>query len=117
MYATDRQTSLRGQHRWLLRLLRVCVALLILVALAAGAGWLWLRRAMQAQLPQLDGDRRTIAIMAPVTVQRDHQGVPHISAATVDDLITAQAYITAQDRLWQMDMMRRVAAGKRTSSA
>src|SRR5882757_8301308 len=67
---------------------------------------------MQAQLPQLDGDRHTIAVTQPVTVQRDHQGVPHISAATVDDLIAAQAYVTAQDRLWQMDMMRRVAAGE-----
>ncbi|HEX4582772.1 MAG TPA: hypothetical protein VH139_11975, partial [Acidobacteriaceae bacterium] len=63
-------------------MLRLCLAALLLVALAAGAGVLWLRRAMQAQLPQLDGDRRTIAITEPVTVQRDHQGVPHISAAS-----------------------------------
>ncbi len=101
-----------AQRGWLFRVLRICLALVILVALAAGAGALWLRRAMQAQLPQLDGDRHTIAVTAPVTVQRDHQGVPHISAATVDDLIAAQAYVTAQDRLWQMDMMRRVAAGE-----
>jgi penicillin amidase len=95
-----------------LRLLRVCLALVILVALAAGAGALWLRRAMQAQLPQLDGDRRTIAVNQPVTVQRDHQGVPHLSAASIDDLLAAQGYVAAQDRLWQMDMMRRVAAGE-----
>ncbi len=50
--------------------------------------------------------------MQPVTVQRDHQGVPHIDAATIDDLIAAQGYVAAQDRLWQMDMMRRVAAGE-----
>ena len=112
MYATDRETKLRGQRRWIFRLLRICLAVLILVALAAGAGALWLRRAMQAQLPQLDGDHRTIAVNQPVDVQRDHQGVPHISAASIDDLIAAQGYVAAQDRLWQMDMMRRVAAGE-----
>ena len=112
VYATQRETRSRGQRGWLFRLLRVCLALIILVALALGAGALWLRRAMQAQLPQLDGDRRTFAVTKPVTVQRDHQGVPHISAASIDDLIAAQAYVTAQDRLWQMDMMRRVAAGE-----
>src|SRR6202012_2344579 len=67
---------------------------------------------MQAQLPQLDGDRHSIAGTQPVTVQRDHQGVPHLSAASIDDLIAAQGYVAAQDRLWQMDMMRRVAAGE-----
>jgi penicillin amidase len=102
----------RQKTGWFFRLLRVCLALLILAALAAGAGMLWLRRAMQAQLPQLDGDRHTVVVTQPVTVQRDHQGVPHIAAASVDDMIAAQGYVTAQDRLWQMDMMRRVAAGE-----
>jgi penicillin G amidase len=105
-------TLVRQKTGWFFRLLRVCLALLVLAALAAGAGMLWLRRAMQAQLPQLDGDRHTIAVTQPVTVQRDHQGVPHIAAASIDDMIAAQGYVTAQDRLWQMDMMRRVAAGE-----
>ncbi len=103
---------MRQKTGWFARLLRICLALLVLAALVAGAGALWLRRAMQAQLPQLDGDRHTIAVTQPVTVQRDHQGVPHIAAASVDDLIAAQGYVTAQDRLWQMDMMRRIAAGE-----
>ena len=97
---------------WLFRLVLAGVVLLIVAALGAGAGALWLRRAMQAQLPQLDGDRHTLAVTAPVAVQRDHQGVPHIVAESLDDLIAAQAYVTAQDRLWQMDMMRRAAAGE-----
>jgi penicillin amidase len=103
---------LRRKTGWFFRLLRVCLTVLLLVALAAGAGALWLRHAMQAQLPQLDGDRHTIAVTEPVTVQRDHQGVPHLSAASLDDLMAAQGYVAAQDRLWQMDMMRRVAAGE-----
>ncbi|HEX6773885.1 MAG TPA: penicillin acylase family protein, partial [Acidobacteriaceae bacterium] len=103
---------LSRNRSWLFRLVLASVVLLILAALVAGAAALWLRRAMQAQLPQLDGDRHTLAVIAPVTVQRDHQGVPHIAAASLDDLIAAQAYVTAQDRLWQMDMMRRAAAGE-----
>jgi penicillin G amidase len=107
---------LTRRHGWFLRLLRfclvACIVLLVLAAILAGAGALWLRHAMYAQLPQLDGERRTLTVNQPVTVQRDRQGVPHISAASIDDLIAAQGYVTAQDRLWQMDMMRRVAAGE-----
>src|SRR3984957_20668840 len=43
---------------------------------------------------------------------RDAHGVPHIEAATMDDLVEAQGYVVAQDRLWQMDMARRFAAGE-----
>ena len=103
---------MKGKRGGIARLLTVCLVLVVIIALALGVGLLWVRSAMQAQLPQLDGDRRTIAVVAPVTVQRDRYGVPHINAASLDDLIAAQGYVAAQDRLWQMDMMRRVAAGE-----
>jgi penicillin amidase len=51
-------------------------------------------------------------IHAPVSVIRDAQGVPHITASTLEDLLLAQGYVTAQDRLWQMDLTRRFAAGE-----
>ncbi len=44
-------------------------------------------------------------------VTYDAQGVPHIAAAQMPDLFFAQGYVTAQDRLWQMDMTRRYASG------
>jgi penicillin amidase len=47
-----------------------------------------------------------------VTVTRDGHGVPNIEATSLDDLLFAQGYVTAQDRLWQMDIMRRFAAGE-----
>jgi penicillin amidase len=47
-----------------------------------------------------------------VRVLRDEQGVPTIAAATLEDLFFAQGYVTAQDRLWQMDIMRRASAGE-----
>ena len=51
-------------------------------------------------------------LAAPVTVTRDSHGVPTIDAASVEDLFFAQGYVTAQDRLWQMDVMRRAGSGE-----
>src|SRR5262249_10165729 len=50
-------------------------------------------------------------LSGPVSVLRDKLGVPHIRAASYDDLFFAQGFVTAQDRLWQMDISRRYAAG------
>ena len=79
--------------------------------LAGAAGLLWLRAITQAALPALDGDLRISGLSAPVTVRRDAHGVPHIQAASQQDLFLAQGYVTAQDRLWQMDLLRRNANG------
>src|SRR6266849_2710362 len=85
----------------------VCV---LLVALIAGVWWLyWIAR---SPLPQLDGRVAVPGISAKVRVVRDERGVPTIEAATLEDLFFAQGYVTAQDRLWQMDIMRRAAAGE-----
>ncbi|MGH9495749.1 MAG: penicillin acylase family protein, partial [Candidatus Sulfotelmatobacter sp.] len=65
-----------------------------------------------AALPQLDGQIRLSGISAAVTVTRDLHGVPAIEAASFEDLFFAQGYVTAQDRLWQMDVMRRFASGE-----
>src|SRR5438309_7724057 len=48
----------------------------------------------------------------PVEILRDRWGVPHIYAQTVDDLFFAQGYITARDRLFQIDLWRRIGTGK-----
>ncbi len=51
-------------------------------------------------------------LKAPVLVLRDARGIPYITAANDDDLAFAQGYVTASDRLWQMDLLRRTAAGE-----
>jgi penicillin G amidase len=87
------------------------------VLLAGGAlAVQWFRTAARAAMPQLDGTLVVRGIMAPVTVVRDQHGVPSITAQSLDDLFFAQGYVTAQDRLWQMDMMRRFAAGELASA-
>src|SRR3954471_6034301 len=51
-------------------------------------------------------------LKANVTVRRDHRHIPYIEAANDSDLYFAQGYETASDRLWQMDLMRRLARGE-----
>jgi penicillin amidase len=100
------------RRRWLRLLLR-SLGVLVLLLIVLVAWWvLWLRSGARAALPQLDGDAHLAGLSAPVTVRRDGHGVPHIEAANVDDLFVAQGYVTAQDRLWQMDMYRRNANGE-----
>ena len=61
-------------------------------------------------LPQVSG-RLAAPISGPATIVRDAIGVPHISAASWEDALFLQGFVTAQDRLWQMDALRRLAAG------
>ena len=106
--ATTTLAAPRRPARLLLRGLAVVLVLLLMAA--AVAAW-WFYSAARASLPQLDGSVR-VAITAPVTVIRDAHGVPHITSANMEDLLFAQGYVTAQDRLWQMDMTRRYVAGE-----
>jgi penicillin amidase len=92
-----------------LRILYYAICLL-LVALIAAIWWrYWIAR---SPLPQLDGSIAVPGISSRIRVVRDEQGVPTIEAATLEDLFFAQGYVTAQDRMWEMDMMRRAAAGE-----
>jgi penicillin amidase len=71
-----------------------------------------LAAASRAALANIDGEARIEGLAQPVEVVRDRWGVPHIYAKTLDDLFTAQGYVAAQDRLWQLDLWRRVAMGE-----
>jgi len=106
------QPSRNRKPRWARILLVTAGGLVALLLLLAVAGVLWLHSAARAALPTLDGQVRLVGLKAPVTVQRDAHGVPHIEAANLDDLFVAQGYVTAQDRLWQMDAFRRNANGE-----
>ena len=87
---------------------RVAFAALVLIVLAAAGGYLHLRQS----LPQEEGELRLAGLAKPVEVLRDGYGVPHISAQSFADAIYALGYVHAQDRLWQMEVNRRTAAGR-----
>ncbi len=86
--------------------------MLVILLFAVLAGLAWFYSIARAALPQLDGSVKLSGLTAKVTVTRDTHGVPTIDASSFPDLFFAQGYVTAQDRLWQMDMMRRFAAGE-----
>jgi penicillin G amidase len=97
------------QKRSWIRVLTWPFAFLLVVLLIAMA---WCYSIAHSALPQLDGTLSVAGLAGPVTVTRDAHGVPTMDASSLPDLFFAQGYVTAQDRLWQMDTMRRFAAGR-----
>jgi penicillin amidase len=95
-----------------LRILRVVAFVLSLILLAVLGLCGWFYSLARSALPQLDGRLRVLGLTAPVKVIRDGHGSPVIDAANLDDLFFAQGYVTAQERWFQMDGMRRFAAGE-----
>ncbi len=83
----------------------------VIVGLAAviGIGWLVLTR---MSFPRTRGTVRLDGLTAPVIIQRDKYGVPHIYARTSRDLFFAEGYVHAQDRFWQMEFSRRIGEGR-----
>jgi penicillin amidase len=79
-----------------------------LFILTAAVAWWFVYR----PLPQLDGSISLSGLQQEVTVDRDGWGVPHVRAASVEDAAEAQGYVMAQDRLWQMDLLRRATRGQ-----
>jgi acyl-homoserine lactone acylase PvdQ len=96
---------LSGRARWLTG------AAIVLAALAAlPAAVLYL--ALRGSLPRLDGRIAVRGLRAPVTVERDALGVVTIEAANRDDLAFGTGFAHGEDRFFQMDLARRLAAGE-----
>ena len=100
-----RRSALRRALKVLSFLLTLLVAGIILLVV-------WFRHTAEASLAQMDGTITVSGLQSPVQVVRDLHGVPHLKAQALQDLFFAQGYVTAQDRLWQMDLTRRAVAGE-----
>lgn len=88
----------------------VLLTVLLTVALIAGAAaFFWHAR---SKLPQRSGTLSLQQLQAPVSVAYDARGVPHLRAQNETDLYRALGYVHAQDRLFQMEMVRRLARGE-----
>lgn len=92
-------------RKWLLRLFLAIVVLAGVVPLAA---YFWLR----TSLPLVSGTVQVGGTDGPIEIIRDAEGVPHIYATTDHDAFYGLGYVHAQDRLWQMEMQRRIGAGR-----
>jgi penicillin amidase len=92
-----------------LRLLASVLSVLLLLAVLAG-GWFYFR--MRASLPRLDGSAVVGGLSASLTIERDHLGVPTVRGANRADVSRGLGWLHAQDRFFQMDTLRRHAAGE-----
>ena len=90
--------------RHLVRYINLVILVLLLAAIGLVYWYAW------RPLPQRSGTIEG-GVSRPVTVRFDSLGEPHIQAASQDDALFAQGYVTAQDRLFQMDGLRRLTAG------
>lgn len=95
------------RKRW-----RIAFLSMLLLLILCGAALFKLYLIARSALPQVDGRVAVKGLTSKATVKRDVRGVPTIEAESLHDLFFAQGYVTAQDRLWQLDSMRRFAAGE-----
>ena len=93
-------------------LIVVVAALAALVLLGALVVLALRRRTLAASLPRTRGTLEVAGLAAPATVHRDRHGIPHVTAESMADAAFAMGVAHAQDRLWQMEFMRRVAMGR-----
>lgn len=92
-----------------MRVVKVIVVLLLVLFAATGIGVVTY---LNSVAPTYSGDLHLTGLEYPVEVYYDPYGVPHIYAETEADLYRAFGYVHAQDRLWQMELMRRIAPGR-----
>jgi penicillin G amidase len=81
------------------------------VLAAAGAAAVW-RRVFQRPLPRVQGRLRVPGVEDTVEIRRDRWGVPFVRARTRHDLWFGEGFCHGQDRLWQVDLYRRMATGR-----
>jgi penicillin amidase len=99
-------TTIRDGRAMAVRVLLIVIFAVILCALAFAA---WFIR---SPLPKLDGIVAVSGPSASISIRRDSRGTPHIEAQTFDDAMFGEGFACAQDRLWQMDALRRKAEGR-----
>ena len=87
---------------------RIVGGLVLVLVVAVAGGFLWLR----TSLPTLSGEVRLDGLSAEVEIIHDANGIPHIRAASRDDAYFALGFVHARDRLFQMDSMRLLGAGR-----
>lgn len=94
------------------RVLRAMALTLAVVALLVVAGGFWVRSQVRGSLPVVDGELRLAGLGAPLSIERDARGAPTIRAANRLDAARGLGFAHGQDRFFQMDLLRRRAAGE-----
>lgn len=92
-----------------MRTLKIVLGLVILLVIGGAAAVYF---TVRASLPELEGERRLVGLEAAVTVERDSLGIPTITADSRRDAARALGWVHAQERFFQMDLLRRAGAGE-----
>ena len=93
-------------------LMRIFTAIPVVLILIAGAGALWIYFFVVSLLPDSEALVQIPGLLADVRVLRDQNGVPGIIGENEDDVAMVLGYVMAQDRLWQMDYLRKAGQGR-----
>lgn len=93
-------------------MVRIFITIVLLLLVIAVGGVIFVLVLLRASLPKLDGEQRVPGLESPVKITSDRYGIPTIAAQSRLDATLALGYITARDRLWQIDILRRRAAGR-----
>ncbi len=91
---------------------RILLGLLFLVVIGVIVGLFFLHSLKNSAIPDYNKSIHITGLTEEVTVLRDSFGIPHIYAENEKDLYLATGFVMAQDRLWQMDLLRRVTQGR-----
>ncbi|UCH95090.1 MAG: penicillin acylase family protein [Candidatus Aminicenantes bacterium] len=91
---------------------KILIGLVAVIILAIIAGYIYIRHLATKAIPDYNQNVKLENIKEPITVYRDQYAIPHIYAKNEQDLYRAVGYVMAQDRLWQMDLLRRVTTGR-----
>ncbi|MFW6290267.1 MAG: penicillin acylase family protein [Mariniphaga sp.] len=91
---------------------RVLLVLSLVILIVVIAGYFMLHRIRTSALPDYSENVSLSGLTGEVTILRDSFAIPHIYAQNEADLYRATGYAMAQDRLWQMDLLRRVTQGR-----
>ena len=91
---------------------RILIALSFLIFLLLIVGYFFLNNLKNSAIPDYNKNLEIAGLTEEVTVLRDSHGIPHVYAKNEKDLYCAVGFVMAQDRLWQMDLLRRVTQGR-----
>src|SRR5437764_1397412 len=107
--ATPSQPAPRKRRRWVLR---ITFTLLTLIIVAAVSGLWYISSLLNASLPLMGGTFKVDTLQNTVRIERDDHGVPTIVGNSYHDVAFALGVLHAQERFFQMDLLRRKAAGE-----
>jgi len=94
---------------------RIIIALLLISSLIIASGATWIYSQIDSALPILEGKKTVFGLSKSATIERDEQGIATIKANNRLDIAVATGFVHAQERFFQMDLLRRNSAGELSS--